>query len=82
MYRLQLAKEASANGLICSIIRDAGRTQIASGSKTVLAVGPGNGLTTDFPCKIVRQCSHYLSIDYRYMYTLMDRQLILLVIGC
>ncbi|XP_060595947.1 peptidyl-tRNA hydrolase 2, mitochondrial-like [Ruditapes philippinarum] len=38
---LQLAKEASANGLICSIIKDAGRTQIASGSKTVLAVGPG-----------------------------------------
>ncbi|XP_052243868.1 peptidyl-tRNA hydrolase 2, mitochondrial-like isoform X1 [Dreissena polymorpha] len=38
---IELAKAASASGLICTIIRDAGRTQIASGSKTVLAVGPG-----------------------------------------
>ena len=28
-------------GLTVSVIRDAGRTQIAPGSKTVLGVGPG-----------------------------------------
>ena len=28
-------------GLTTSVIRDAGRTQIAAGSTTVLAVGPG-----------------------------------------
>ena len=31
-------------GLEVCLIRDAGRTQIAPGSKTVLGVGPGNFL--------------------------------------
>lgn len=31
---------ASANGLPCCVIRDAGRTQVEPGSLTVLAVGP------------------------------------------
>ncbi|WAR03283.1 PTH2-like protein, partial [Mya arenaria] len=37
---IELQKTAQGSGLICSLIRDAGRTQIASGSRTVLAVGP------------------------------------------
>lgn len=38
---LSIANVAKEKGLLTSIIRDAGRTQIAPGSKTVLAVGPG-----------------------------------------
>ncbi|KAI0234548.1 Peptidyl-tRNA hydrolase 2, mitochondrial [Lamellibrachia satsuma] len=38
---LQLAEHARALGLTISVICDAGRTQIAPGSKTVLGVGPG-----------------------------------------
>jgi PTH2 family peptidyl-tRNA hydrolase len=37
----QLAMKAKQAGLESHIIRDAGRTQIAPGSKTVLGVGPG-----------------------------------------
>lgn len=37
----QLADKARSLGLAASIIRDAGRTQIAPGSQTVLGVGPG-----------------------------------------
>ena len=36
----KLEKDALAAGLICGKIVDAGRTQIASGSVTVLAIGP------------------------------------------
>ncbi|KAI8472026.1 MAG: peptidyl-tRNA hydrolase-like protein 2, mitochondrial precursor (Bcl-2 inhibitor of transcription 1) [Monoraphidium minutum] len=35
-----LAARAQAAGLCCYIVHDAGRTQIAAGSQTVLAVGP------------------------------------------
>ncbi len=38
---LQLQKEARAQGMIACSIQDAGRTQIAAGSRTVLAIGPG-----------------------------------------
>ncbi|KAF6020732.1 PTRH2 [Bugula neritina] len=38
---VQLAKHAHELGLPSQIIRDAGRTQIAPGSLTALAVGPG-----------------------------------------
>lgn len=38
---LQLADSARAKGLLTSIIRDAGRTQVAPGTKTVLGIGPG-----------------------------------------
>lgn len=37
-------KAAREAGLIAALIRDAGRTQIAAGSITVLGIGPG-------PCK-------------------------------
>ena len=40
-FRLALAEHAQAVGLTASVVQDAGRTQIAPGSKTVLAVGPG-----------------------------------------
>ncbi|TPX51045.1 hypothetical protein SeLEV6574_g00534 [Synchytrium endobioticum] len=38
---LQLHSTALAKGLVARLIRDAGKTQIASGTKTVLAIGPG-----------------------------------------
>jgi PTH2 family peptidyl-tRNA hydrolase len=39
---LHLQKEARKLGLVAKSIIDAGRTQIAAGSRTVLAIGPGN----------------------------------------
>jgi peptidyl-tRNA hydrolase, PTH2 family len=37
---VEIEKAAKAQGLISYIVRDAGRTQIAAGSQTVLAIGP------------------------------------------
>jgi PTH2 family peptidyl-tRNA hydrolase len=37
---LQLERQAKAKAMTCCLVRDAGRTQIAPGSKTVLAIGP------------------------------------------
>lgn len=39
---LDLASLAREVGLTVSLIQDAGRTQIAPGSRTVLGVGPGS----------------------------------------
>ena len=39
---LSVYASARADGLICSLIRDAGRTQIAAGSCTVCGVGPAS----------------------------------------
>ena len=36
----EIEKAAKAQGLISYVVRDAGRTQIAAGSRTVLAIGP------------------------------------------
>lgn len=36
-----LMAQARSLGLVAEVIADAGRTQIASGSHTVLGVGPG-----------------------------------------
>lgn len=44
---LAIAAASREKGLVTSIIRDAGRTQIAPGSKTVLGVGPGCADTID-----------------------------------
>jgi PTH2 family peptidyl-tRNA hydrolase len=38
---LHLQKTAEKHGLVAKSIQDAGRTQIAAGSRTVLAIGPG-----------------------------------------
>ena len=38
---LQIEKEAKKAGLITSLIRDAGHTQVVPGSKTCLGIGPG-----------------------------------------
>ena len=37
----KVANDAKSHGLNIHIVRDAGRTQIAPGSKTVLCIGPG-----------------------------------------
>jgi len=42
-----LLTQARSLGLVSAVIADAGRTQIAPGSKTVLAVGPGPGDLVD-----------------------------------
>mmetsp|Transcript_9170 Transcript_9170/g.18283 ORF Transcript_9170/g.18283 Transcript_9170/m.18283 type:complete len:170 (+) Transcript_9170:193-702(+) len=36
----QIEKKAKSKGLITNLVQDAGRTQIAAGSRTVLAIGP------------------------------------------
>ena len=36
----ELARMAQLKGLVTYIVEDAGRTQIAAGSRTVLAIGP------------------------------------------
>ena len=41
LFRLAIAQHARALDLTVSLVQDAGRTQIAPGSKTVIAVGPG-----------------------------------------
>jgi len=38
---MKLYEKAKAAGLTAHIVVDAGRTQIAAGSKTILAIGPG-----------------------------------------
>ena len=40
-HRVDLTRKGRSLGLETCLIRDAGRTQIAPGSKTVLGVGPG-----------------------------------------
>ena len=41
IFSKKLQETARLQGINTSVIRDAGRTQIAAGSLTVLAVGPG-----------------------------------------
>ena len=41
LYSFKVASDAASLGLNTHIVCDAGRTQIAPGSKTVLCVGPG-----------------------------------------
>ncbi|XP_042298486.1 peptidyl-tRNA hydrolase 2, mitochondrial [Sceloporus undulatus] len=51
----QLLAEAKGLGLSVSLIQDAGRTQIAPGSRTVLGIGPG-------PADIVDRVSGHLKL--------------------
>lgn len=52
---LELASMSNSQGLITSLVRDAGRTQIAPGSKTVLGIGPG-------PAGLVDKVSGHLKL--------------------
>lgn len=38
---LKLAEKAKKSGLTCTLIRDAGRTQVETGTLTVVGIGPG-----------------------------------------
>ena len=44
---LELEAKARAAGLISYVVLDAGRTQIAAGSRTVLAIGPAPAAVID-----------------------------------
>ncbi|NXA09203.1 PTH2 hydrolase, partial [Sapayoa aenigma] len=52
---VQLLEEAKRLGLTVSLIQDAGRTQIAPGSRTVLGIGPG-------PVDIIDKVSGHLKL--------------------
>ena len=41
LHRKELANKAHSYGVETCLVRDAGRTQIAPGSRTVLGIGPG-----------------------------------------
>jgi peptidyl-tRNA hydrolase len=41
IFRDEIEAKAKQAGIVTYLVLDAGRTQVASGSKTVLAVGPG-----------------------------------------
>ena len=40
LFRDEMLKKARLAGIVAESIRDAGRTQVASGTKTVGAIGP------------------------------------------
>ena len=44
---LALYKDAKCVGLLSNVVCDAGQTQVAPGSKTVCAVGPGPAVIID-----------------------------------
>lgn len=46
VFRDELVKKARSLGISARSIRDAGRTQIAAGTKTVAAIGPGTWINT------------------------------------
>ncbi|OMO86660.1 Peptidyl-tRNA hydrolase, PTH2 [Corchorus olitorius] len=47
MQRNKIQEAAENIGLPTFVVADAGRTQVAAGSKTVLAVGPGPKMAVD-----------------------------------
>lgn len=44
---MELYRKANRSGLNVCLVADAGRTQIAAGSKTVLAIGPDDSRKID-----------------------------------
>lgn len=45
--RIELVKQARAKGLVAECIRDAGRTQLEAGTRTVAAIGPASANAID-----------------------------------
>ena len=59
LYSFKVASDAASLGLNTHIVCDAGITQIAPGSKTVLCVGPGKSLCPMYPVHLIpipRKC--------------------------
>lgn len=52
---LQLSERAKKMGVLSSIVRDAGQTQVAPGSRTVLAIGPA-------PKSVLEQITGHLKL--------------------
>ncbi|KAK2587245.1 hypothetical protein KPH14_002982 [Odynerus spinipes] len=52
---LAIAKQAKAVGLLSNVVQDAGRTQIAPGSRTVCGVGPG-------PAELINEVTGHLKL--------------------
>lgn len=52
---MELHTNARAIGLLSNVVRDAGQTQVAPGSKTVCAIGPG-------PCDEIDQITRHLKL--------------------
>lgn len=53
--RMELMQKARSAGLIAESIRDAGRTQIVSGTRTVCAIGPA-------PAKLIDTITGHLKL--------------------
>ncbi|KOX73886.1 Peptidyl-tRNA hydrolase 2, mitochondrial [Melipona quadrifasciata] len=51
----EIAKQATAVGLLANTIKDAGHTQVKPGSRTVCAIGPG-------PAKLIDQVTGHLKL--------------------
>lgn len=72
LLRLQLAAKARSLGLVVSLVQDAGRTQIAPGSKTVVGIGPGEDFSLSlslFIVLFVYVCLHLtVVINFVYWY--------------
>lgn len=52
---LELHQTAKAIGLLSNVVRDAGQTQVAPGSRTVCGIGPG-------PCELIDQITGHLKL--------------------
>ncbi|XP_001603531.2 peptidyl-tRNA hydrolase 2, mitochondrial [Nasonia vitripennis] len=52
---MELHQTAKKIGLLSNIVRDAGQTQVAPGSRTVCGIGPG-------PCKFIDQITGHLKL--------------------
>src|SRR5690606_31973177 len=52
---LKIAEDARSKGLITAVIQDAGHTQVAPGTRTVLGIGPG-------PVKLVDSVTSHLKL--------------------
>ena len=52
---LELKRQLAANGIVHYLVEDAGRTQVAPGSKTVLAIGPA-------PVKVLDEFTKHLKL--------------------